>query len=144
MADTTLLRTYSELIKLPTFEERVKYAKLNGKVGEDTFGFDRIFNQRMYTDPYWRNEVRPDIIARDYGQDLAMPGSKYAISGIVIVHHLNPIDINDIVQHSDFLFNPEYLICVSLKTHNYIHYGVGEYPSNDYVERKPGDTCPWK
>lgn len=142
MADTTLLRTRSELIKLPTFEERVKYAKLNGKVGEDTFGFDRIFNQRLYTDPYWRNEVRPSIIARDLGNDLAVPGRE--IRGIVIVHHLNPIDMDDIIQHSDFLFNPEYLICVSQKTHNYIHYGIGEYPVDTFIERKPGDTCPWK
>lgn len=142
MADTTSLRTRSELIKLPTFEERVKYAKLTGKVGEDTFGFDRYFNQKLYTNPYWRNEVRPSIIARDLGNDLAMDGQP--IQGIIIVHHLNPIDMDDIMQHSDFLFNPEYLICVSLQTHNYIHYGKGDYRTDTYVERTPGDTSPWK
>lgn len=135
------MRTYSELIKYPTFEDRFNYLKLNGVVGEDTFGFDRWLNQRFYNSKEWQN-IRDFVIIRDGGCDLAMEG--YEIRGKLYVHHMNPIEQTDIIHSTDILIDPEYLICVSHNTHNAIHYGDISLLVTDPVERRPNDTCPWK
>lgn len=135
------MRTYSELIKYPTFEDRFNYLKLNGVVGEDTFGFDRWLNQRFYNSKEWQN-IRDFVIIRDGGCDLAMDG--YEIRGKLYVHHMNPIEQTDIIHSTDILIDPEYLICVSHNTHNAIHYGDISLLVTDPVERRPNDTCPWK
>jgi len=130
-------RTYTELSKLTTFEERFNYLFLKGKVGND-----RYLNQILYTSPDWK-KLRDKIIIRDNGQDLGLDG--YPIYGKVIIHHINPITLEDVIDHSPDVFNPEYLICVSHKTHNAIHYGVEDYVrSITLVERKPNDTIPWR
>ena len=135
------LRTYSELSDLKTFEERFKYLMLSLTVGKETFGYDRYLNQNFYRSPEWK-KVRDQIIVRDCGCDLGFPG--YEIYGKVIIHHMNPIMIKDIVQRTDLLFNPEYLICTSYSTHNAIHYGNESLIPSGPIERKPNDTCPWK
>ena len=114
-----IIKTYSELITIPSFEERFNYLKLRGKVGEDTFGFDRIFNQKFYNSQIWKS-VRDEVIIRDNGCDLAV--NDFPISGKIIIHHMNPITQKDIFDMTDYLMNHEYLICVSLQTHNAIHY----------------------
>lgn len=133
------IRTYTELIQLPTFEERFRYLKLTGKVGVDTFGFDRAFNQEFYTSSDWKS-VRDRVIIRDMSCDLGIAGRD--VEHRVMVHHMNPLTLDDIVDVTDFLLNPEYLITVSFDTHNAIHYG-GEPPKVDVVERRPGDTRLW-
>ena len=135
------IRTYSELIRLPTFEERFRYLKLDGLVGKDTFGFDRYLNQEFYRSKEWK-EVRDFVIVRDNGCDLGMDG--YEIVGRIYIHHMNPITVNDIVHSSDFLLNPDYLICVSHNTHNAVHYGDEGLLVTTPVERRKNDTCPWK
>lgn len=137
----TIIRTYSELITIPTFEERFEYLKLNGTVGEDTFGFDRYINQQFYTSPEWR-AVRNDIIVRDYGCDLGIRDRE--IPGLVVVHHMNPIDVRDIVDVTEFLMNPEFLITTADITHKAIHYGDENLLIKDYVPRRPNDTIPWR
>ena len=136
-----MIRTYSQLIKFKTFEERFQYLKLDGAVGQATFGFDRYLNQQLYRSHEWK-KVRDEVIVRDNGCDLAMEG--FDIYGRVYVHHMNPILINDIRERSEFLLNPEYLICVSFDTHNAIHYGDESLLPREPVERKPNDTTPWK
>jgi predicted HNH restriction endonuclease len=136
------IKRYSELITLPTFEERYRYLRLQGKVGKETFGYDRYINQVLYQrDPRWRS-VRDKVIVRDNGCDLGVEG--YDIYGKIIVHHMNPITLEDIEKETDFLFNPEYLICVTHMTHNAIHYGDENLLPKAPVERTPFDTCPWK
>lgn len=135
------IRTYSELILLPTFEERYEYLRLGGKVGEETFGFDRYLNQLFYKSPEWRS-MRNYIITRDNGCDLAM--SDREIDGKIIIHHMNPIEIEDILERSDFLLNPEYLICTIKNTHDAIHYGDSELLYKDPIIRFKNDTCPWR
>jgi hypothetical protein len=136
------IKRYSELITLPTFEERYRYLRLQGKVGKETFGYDRYINQILYQrDPRWRS-VRDQVIVRDNGCDLGVEG--YDIHGKIIVHHMNPITLEDIEKETDFLFNPEYLICVTHMTHNAIHYGDENLLPKAPVERTPFDTCPWK
>ena len=135
------IRTYSELIRLLTFEERFRYLKLDGLVGKDTFGFDRYLNQEFYRSKEWK-EVRDFVIVRDNGCDLGMDG--YEIVGRIYIHHMNPITVNDIVHSSDFLLNPDYLICVSHNTHNAVHYGDEDLLVTAPVERRKNDTCPWK
>ena len=135
------IRTYSELIRLPTFEERFRYLKLDGLVGKDTFGFDRYLNQEFYRSKEWK-EVRDFVIVRDNGCDLGMDG--YEIAGRIYIHHMNPITVNDIVHSSDFLLNPDYLICMSHNTHNAVHYGDEGLLVTAPVERRKNDTCPWK
>lgn len=135
------IRTYSDLIRLPTFEERFRYLKLDGLVGKDTFGFDRYLNQEFYRSKEWK-EVRDFVIVRDNGCDLGMDG--YEIVGRIYIHHMNPITVNDIVHSSDFLLNPDYLICVSHNTHNAVHYGDEDLLVTAPVERKKNDTCPWR
>lgn len=136
-----MIRTYSQLIKFKTFEERFQYLKLDGAVGQATFGFDRYLNQQLYRSHEWK-KVRDEVIVRDNGCDLAMEG--FDIYGRVYVHHMNPILINDIRERNEFLFNPEYLVCVSFDTHNAIHYGDESLLPREPVERTPNDTTPWK
>lgn len=134
------MRRYSELKLLPTYAERLDYLQLQGSIGIETFGFDRYLNQRFYRSYEWK-AARDIVIIRDNGCDLAI--ENLPIFGRLIVHHMNPISIDDVLSHSDLLFNPEYLICVSIDTHNKIHYGScqeGTLP----IERTPFDTCPWK
>lgn len=136
------IRTYSELITLPTFKERFNYLKLDGRVGTDTFGFDRYLNQQFYhRDPKWK-QSRDFVIIRDNGCDLGVEG--YEIHGKIIVHHMNPITMDDIVNKRDWIYDPEFLICTVHNTHNAIHYGDERLINNIPVERKPNDTCPWK
>lgn len=135
-------KTYSELITLHTFEERYRYLKLEGNVGTDTFGFDRYLNQQFYKSQEWRN-IRSLIIVRDNGCDLGIPDRE--IHGPICIHHMNPISPDSIKQSSDDLLNPDNLICVSLETHNAIHYGDDSIlRRNSIIERTPNDTCPWK
>ena len=137
------IRTYSELIKLPTFEERFEYLKIGGKVGEETFGFDRYLNQILYTSPEWRG-LRNHIITRDDGCDLAIPGRKIPEGVKIFIHHMNPITVKDVLNRSDFVFNPEYLICTIKITHDAIHYGDSELLYKDPIVRFKNDTCPWR
>ena len=136
-----MIRTYSELIQLPTFEERFNYLKLHGDVGRETFGFDRYLNQRFYKSKEW-NQVRDRVIVRDFGCDLAC--EDIPISGQIIVHHMNPFTIEELETNPSILLDPEFLICVSLDTHNAIHYGDSSIlKKNVLVERKPNDTKLW-
>lgn len=136
------IRTYSELSKLATFKERFNYLSLNGQVGKDTFGFDRIFNQKFYTSKEWRH-IRDLVIVRDNGCDLGIEG--YDIVGQnLIIHHINPISLEDIESKSDMLLNPEYLITTTHNTHNAIHYGDDKLLITGPIQRSKNDTCPWK
>lgn len=136
-----IIRTYSELITLPTFEERYEYLKLGGRIGEDTFGFDRYLNQIFYKSDAWL-KVRNEVIVRDNGCDLAIPGRE--IYGRIIVHHMNPIDVKDILDRSEFLLNPDFLVCTVKRTHDAIHYGSKESLFTMPLERTKNDTCPWR
>ena len=135
------IRTYSELVTLPTFEERFKYLQLNGQVGKDTFGFDRYINQNFYRSLEWKR-VRDKVILRDNGCDLGVEG--YEIHGRILIHHMNPITIRDIESMSEYLLNPEYLISTVHNTHNAIHYGDESLLITVPIERRKNDTCPWK
>ena len=135
------IRTYSELILLPTFEERFKFLQLNGRVGDDTFGFDRYINQKFYRSAEWKR-IRDYIIIRDNGCDLALDG--YEIYGRILIHHMNPITISDIKFSTEYLMNPDYLICVTHNTHNAIHYGDEKQIITGPIVRTKNDTCPWK
>lgn len=136
-----MIKTYSELIQIPSFEERFEYLKLDGSVGEDTFGFDRWMNQIFYRSPEWKR-IRDEIIIRDNGCDLAMPG--HEIYGRILIHHMNPISVDDIERRTDLLLNPEYLISTLHRTHNAIHYGDKSLLPQGLIVRTPNDTCPWK
>ena len=136
------IRTYSELRQLESFNERFDYLRLEGAVGYETFGVDRIFNQRFYKSPEWKH-IRYKVILRDNGCDLGVMG--YEIRRKIIIHHMNPITLDDIDNHIDDVLNPNYLICVSHETHNAIHYGDDELLKlNKCIDRHPGDTCPWR
>lgn len=137
----TNIKTYSELILLPTFKERFRYLKIGGQVGKATFGYDRWLNQQFYQSPEWRR-LRNYIIDRDNACDLGIPGRE--IYKYVVIHHINPITKQDILDRSDFLMNPEYLICVTDKTHKAIHYGDESLLYTEPVERTRFDTCPWR
>lgn len=134
-----MIRTYNELKQLRTFDERYDYLRLNGKVSDLTFGFDRYLNQLFYKSGIWL-KTRNDIIVRDLGCDLGLEG--YEIYKTIIIHHMNPIHVEDIIDDTDYLLNPNYLITTCLNTHNAIHYG--KRSPNIIVERHTGDTCPWK
>ena len=138
-----MVKTYSELVKLPTFLERYRYLKLNGKVCEETFGYNRYLNQILYTSKEWR-QLRPYIIDRDKACDLACPG--YYIFGKrnIFIHHINPITLKDINDRNPIIFDPENLICVTKSTHDAIHYGDESHLPIALTERKPNDLCPWK
>lgn len=141
MQRSKILR-YSELKQLSTFEERFKYLKLNGSVAADTFGFDRYLNQQFYRSEEWK-KIRSHIIVRDNACDLGIEG--YDLYGRIYIHHMNPICIDDISDATEFLLNPDFLICTSFDTHNAIHYGSNEYLNKTIInERTKNDTCPWK
>lgn len=135
------IKTYTELIQLPTFEERYRYLRLGGVIGEDTFGFDRYLNQLLYTSQEWRS-VRNSVIIRDNGCDLGVEGRE--IYGKVLIHHMNPITVEDIRRREPWIFDPENLITTTLATHNAIHYGDESLLMIAPVERTKNDTCPWK
>lgn len=134
-------KRYSELITIPTYEERFKYLQLKGAVGNDTFGYDRYLNQILYNSPEWKR-LRNQIIIRDNGRDLGCEG--YEIYGRILIHHMNPITVEDIVSRDPIVFDPENLICVSHNTHNAIHYGDENLLIMAPVERTKNDTCPWR
>ena len=136
-----MIRTYSELRSYQTFIDRYHYLKLNGQVGFDTFGTDRYINQMLYKSYRWR-KLRNERIIRDNGCDLGVEG--YDIYVKIIIHHINPLTLEDIEEETDMVYNPEYLICVSFDTHNAIHYGDESILPKEPIERKPYDTCPWR
>lgn len=135
------IRTYTELSKLNTFKERYEYLRLDGNVSEETFGFDRILNQKFYRSAEWKR-IRDEVIVRDLGCDLGVEG--YDINTKIYIHHMNPITKMDLVDQTEFLLNPEYLICCSFNTHQAIHYGSEDLTPQDPVIRTKNDTCPWK
>ena len=135
-----MIRTYSELRRLETIQERFEYLKLNGQIGDQTFGFDRWINQKFYTSYEWR-QIRHKIIARDMGCDLGIEG--YEIHDKIYIHHLNPMTKADIVEGDDSILDPEYLITTTLVTHNAIHYGDAKQLPRLMVERTLGDTKLW-
>lgn len=136
-----MTKTYSELIKLKTFKERYEYLRLDCLIGEETFGFDRYMNQKFYKSKEWKR-IRDQVIVRDNGCDLGVEG--YEIGGRILIHHMNPILLKDIQTLSEFLLNPEYLICTTLDTHNAIHYGDSNLLVIEPIERTKNDTCPWR
>ena len=135
------IKTYSELITIPSFIDRFNYLKLGGLVGQETFGFDRYLNQTLYTSNEWKR-FRSDIIIRDNGLDLACDG--YEIGGKIIVHHIDPLTIQDIIRRDPKIFDPENVICVSMNTHNAIHYGDESLLFTEPIVRTKNDTCPWR
>lgn len=135
------IKSYSAVILLPTLEERFEYLKLKGTVGAETFGYDRYLNQILYHDPEWRR-IRNDVIIRDNGCDLGVEG--YEIHGRILVHHINPITIEDVKLRHYCVFDLDNLICTSHDTHNAIHYGDANLLPKNPIERKPNDTCPWR
>lgn len=135
------IKTYSELIQLHTFEERFQYLKLSGAVGKETFGFDRYLNQNFYRSAAWKR-VRDQVIVRDNGCDLGIDDR--IIYGKILIHHMNPINDRDILDLTNILLNPEYLICVSHITHNAIHYSDESLLPSEPIVRFKNDTCPWK
>lgn len=136
-----VMRTYSELSKINSYEERFEYLKLNGFVGVETFGFDRYINQRFYKSLEWKR-IRDKVIIRDNGCDLGVEG--YEIHGRILIHHMNPVTPDELRSNLDLLLNPEYLICVAHNTHNAIHYGDSDLLITAPVERTAFDTCPWR
>lgn len=137
----TMVKTYTELIRFKTLEERYRYLRIGGRVGEETFGFDRWMNQVFYKDPRWR-DIRDEVITRDNGCDLGLEG--YDIHGKIFVHHMNPVTKDDILYNFDSLLNPEFLISTSKRTHDAIHYGNEDLLPQSPVVRTRNDTCPWK
>lgn len=137
-----IIRTYSELKKLKTFKERYEYLKLNGRVGESTFGYDRYLNQILYNSTRWK-KVRDIVIVRDNGCDLGIEG--YEIEDSITVHHINPLTIEDVEEDREWIYDPEYLISTSTnRTHKAIHFGDETLLPQTPIHRYPGDTCPWR
>lgn len=136
-----IIRTYNELMLLPTFKERFEYLKLSGRVGEETFGFDRWLNQKFYRSAEWKH-IRDLVIIRDNGCDLGVEGRE--IYGKILIHHMNPITKKDILERTDLLLNPKYLISVTKQTHDAIHYSDESILMNDPIARSKNDTCPWR
>ena len=138
------IRTYSELIEIPTFLERYEYLKLGDRVGEETFGFDRYLNQQFYKSKEWK-DVRNFVIVRDRGCDLASFDREIPKGLRILIHHMNPIRAKDIIHLSDYLLNPDYLITTTKLTHDAIHYGDQELLiADEFIERRRNDTCPWR
>ncbi|HPE27636.1 MAG TPA: hypothetical protein PLM10_02100 [Saccharofermentans sp.] len=137
---TLMIRTYSDLIKHSSFEDRFEYLSLHGDVGRSTFGFDRYLNQRFYTSREWK-QLRNHVIIRDKGRDLGVEG--YEIEGRLLIHHMNPVSPNDIVDQSLTLLDPEFLITTTHRTHNAIHYGDRSLLPQPFIERQRGDTKLW-
>lgn len=133
------IRTYSELIRVDTFQERFEYLKLDGHVGYETFGFDRHLNQQFYASREWKN-LRSYVISRDYGCDLGVPG--YEIAHGLLIHHINPMTPHDIVHGEEWILDPEFLITTCKRTHNAIHFGDDMQPAG-VQQRAPGDTKLW-
>ena len=137
-----MIKNYSDIKSLKTFDDRFKYLQMNSQVGKDTFGFDRYINQNFYKSQEWKR-IRDHVILRDNGCDLGISGRE--IYGKILIHHMNPISSKDIENSTEYLLNPEYLICVSQETHNAIHYGDEKYlEKNKVTNRTCNDTCPWK
>lgn len=134
-------KTYTDLCGLRTFEERFRYLSEDGKVGDQTFGGNRFLNQDFYRSAEWKR-LRDFVIVRDSGCDLGIEDRP--IHGRILIHHLNPLRKEDILNRTEFLLNPEYMICVSHSTHNAIHYGSEDGLIKDYVPRRSNDTCPWR
>ena len=134
-------KCYTELSKLTTFNERFNYLKLDGIVGEETFGYDRILNQLLYKSKKWR-KVRDEVLIRDNGGDLGL--EDYPINGRAIIHHMNPITVEDVLNDKPEIFDPEYLITVSNSTHNAIHFSNENNLQKDPIERTRNDTCLWR
>ena len=137
---TMTIKTYSEMVRYPTFEERYEYLRLFGTVGSSTFGFDRHINQRFYRSVEWRR-IRDFVITRDDGCDLGVPG--YEINENILIHHINPMTVDDVVHGEEWIFDPEYLITTTQNTHNAIHYGDNSLLPKKHVARSPGDTKLW-
>ena len=135
------IKTYSELITIPSFLERYRYLKLGGSIGEETFGFDRYLNQTLYRSPEWKR-FRRDMIIRDNGMDLA--ADDYEIVGKILVHHIDPLTPQDVIRRDPKIFDPENVICTSMNTHNAIHYGDESLLMTEPVVRTKYDTCPWR
>lgn len=136
-----MIKRYSEIIRLKSFEEKFEYLKLDGQVGKSTFGFDRYLNQQFYRSKEWK-QLRNYIIVRDDGCDLGADG--YEIYGKIYIHHMNPVTINDLINNADYIMDPEFLISCSFDTHNAIHYGNFDLVNMSFVERSPNDTCLWR
>lgn len=134
-------KSYLELIQIPTFQERYEYLKIGGRIGEETFGFDRHLNQTLYRSSEWKH-FRRQIIIRDKGCDLGCEG--YELYDKILIHHINPITIDDVLNRASCIFDPNNVICTSLNTHNAIHYGDSELLVTEPIERTKNDTCPWK
>lgn len=139
----TNIRTYSELITIPSFIERYRYLKLNNKVGEETFGFDRYLNQHFYRLKEWK-DIRNYVITRDNGCDLGIEDREIPEGVPIIVHHINPISLKDISNKLDWILDPEFLICTFKRTHDAIHYGDESLLYDEPIERTPNDTCLWR
>lgn len=138
---TPMIKSYRELRRIKTFEERYEYLRLVGSVGKETFGFDRYLNQMLYRSRRWSN-IRNEVIIRDEACDLGVPG--YDIISRIVIHHMNPITLEDIEEARDEVFDPEYLICTTHRTHMAIHYGDESLLYKLPPERRPGDTIPWR
>lgn len=138
---TTMNKSYTELLSYKTFDERVEYLALPGTVAGITFGHNRFLNQKFYSLPEWKI-ARRNVIIRDNGFDLGIDG--LIIAGLIVVHHINPITVDDILNRNPILFDPENLISCSDNTHKAIHYNIKLATSQEVVDRKPYDTCPWK
>lgn len=136
-----MTKSYSELIKLKTFEERFEYLKMSGSVGEITHGGHRYLNQKLYSSDRWKR-LRRQIIIRDNGCDLGC--EERPLSSRITIHHINPITVDDLVRQAGIIFDPENLITVSYETHEAIHYGNSESLVKDYIPRTENDTCPWR
>ena len=136
-----IIRCYKELSRIESYEERFRYLKLVGQVGESTFGFDRYLNQIVYSSRKWK-QARNAVIIRDEGRDMGVEG--YEIQGRIVIHHMNPISIEDAEKDNEFIYDPEFLICVAPITHNAIHYGDESLLPKDPIDRFPNDTCPWR
>lgn len=134
------IKTYSEMLQHKTFEARYNYLKLGGNVGESTFGFDRYLNQQFYRSAEWKR-TREQIIIRDNGCDLGLPG--YEIHQAILVHHINPMNADDIIHGKEWILEPEFLITTTYDTHNAIHYGNQSLLKTPFTPRKPGDTKLW-
>ena len=139
---TKIIKSYSELITIPTYEGRFEYLYLGGAVGKETFGFDRYLNQQFYNSYEYR-KFRRDMALRDLGCDMAMDG--YPLGETFILHHINPISPDDILNRNiRILLDPENTVCANFRTHNAIHYGDSSLLITAPIERKPNDTCPWR
>lgn len=136
-----MIKTYTELSRISDYYDRFEYLKLKGFVGEQTFGWHRYINQMLYRSKRWKS-TRGKVIIRDDGCDLGHPD--YQIYDKVIIHHMNPITLEDIEENRDYIYDPEFLICVSNNTHQAIHYGDRNLLPSSLIERRSGDTCPWR